>query len=408
MDSAGAGHDYDPVGPDTLANPMPAYAALRAECPVHRFDGLERPMYTFALREDVQSVLTDPELWSNRFGPGIAMGGEVVGDLQRYDPPVHETRRRFLRAPFLPRAVEANVPRVEALARSLVAGFRSRRRVELHDDYALPLPVQAFIDMMGVDAADAANFKQWADDLTLGMTYPDRSRDARRAMTAYTQGEVAWRREAVAEAALEPDVDPVGSVVPDGLLSHLACHPLEDGTWMPDHEVAGMVSQLLVAGHETTTSLITNAVWRLLEDRSRWERLVAEPELVPNVIEESLRFDPPVLGLCKTNNRPVTRHGVDIAQDSKVMVLYASANRDEASFDRPDEFVMDRSLLESKRHLSFGWGTHFCLGAHLARLTGRIALAVLVEELPDLRLDGETERVGAPFLWGRARLDVAW
>ena len=408
MDTSAADADYDPVGPETLADPMPAYAELRAGCPVHRYDGLERPMYTFARREDVQSVLTDPELWSNRFGPGIAMGREVVGDLQRYDPPVHETRRRFLRAPFLPRAVEANVPRVEALARSMVEGFRSDGRVELHDDYALPLPVQAFIDMMGVEADDAGNFKRWADDLTLGMTYPDRARDARRAMTAYTQGEVAWRREAMADADLAPDTDPVGSVVPDGLLSHLACHPLEDGTWMPDHEVAGMVSQLLVAGHETTTSLITNAVWRLLEDRSRWDRLVAEPELVPNVIEESLRFDPPVLGLCKTNNEPITRHGVDIDQDSKVMILYASANRDEATFDQPDEFVMDRPLLESKRHLSFGWGTHFCLGAHLARLTGRIALSVLVDELPDLRLDGETERVGAPFLWGRARLDVAW
>ena len=340
--------------------------------------------------------------------PDRFCGGDVVGDLQRYDPPVHETRRRFLRAPFLPRAVEANVPRVEALARSMIERFRADGRVELHDDYALPLPVQAFIDMMGVDAADAGNFKRWADDLTLGMTYPDRARDARRAMTAYTQGEVAWRREAMADADVAAGVDPVGSVVPAGLLSHLACHPLEDGTWMPDHEVAGMVSQLLVAGHETTTSLITNAVWRLLEDRSRWERLVAEPTLVPNVIEESLRFDPPVLGLCKTNNRPITRHGVEIEQDSKVMVLYASANRDEATFDRPDVFVMDRPLLESKRHLSFGWGTHFCLGAHLARLTGRVALTVLVEELPELRLDGETERVGAPFLWGRARLDVAW
>lgn len=408
MSHGDAGAGYDPVSPETLADPMPAYAELRQGCPVHRFDGLDRPMYTFARREDVQSVLTDPELWSNRFGPGIAMGREVVGDLQRYDPPVHETRRRFLRAPFLPRAVEANVPRVEALARSMIDAVRPRGKVELHDDYALPLPVQAFIDMMGVDAADAGNFKTWADDLTLGMTYPDRARDARRAMTAYTQGEVAWRRAAVADADLAPDADPVGSVVPDGLLSHLACHPLGDGTWMPDHEVAGMVSQLLVAGHETTTSLITNAVWRLLEDRSRWERLVAQPDLVPNVVEESLRFDPPVLGLCKTNNRAITRHGVDIEQDSKVMVLYASANRDEATFDRPDEFLVDRPLLESKRHLSFGWGTHFCLGAHLARLTGRVALAVLVEELPELRLDGETERVGAPFLWGRARLDVAW
>ncbi len=400
--------DYDPVGADTLADPMPAYAELRKRCPVHLHDGLERPMYTFSRREDVQSVLTDPTLWSNRFGPGIGMGDKVVGDLQRYDPPVHETRRRFLRAPFLPRAVEAGGARVEALARSIAASLAERGSAELHDEYALPLPVQAFVDMMGVDAADGDDFKRWADELTIGMTFPDRARDARVAMTAYTEDQVRQRRAAVEAAGLAPGTDPVGTVVDEGLLSHLACHPLEDGTWLPDQEVAGMVSQLLVAGHETTTSLITNAVWRLLEDRSRWERLVAAPDLVPNVIEESLRYDPPVLGLCKTNNQPVDRHGVAIPQDSKVMVLYASANRDDATFDRPDEFLVDRPLLESKRHLSFGWGTHFCLGAHLARLTGRIALRVLIESFPDLRLDGPTERIGAPFLWGRSRLHVAW
>jgi cytochrome P450 len=114
------------------------------------------------------------------------------------------------------------------------------------------------------------------------------------------------------------------------------------------------------------------------------------------------------LGLCKTNNEPVERHGVDIAIDSKVMVLYASANRDEAFFDRADEFLVDRPLLEAKKHLSFGWGSHFCLGAHLARLTGRIGLQVLVETFPNLRLAGPTERVGAPFLWGRSKLHVAW
>lgn len=399
---------YDPVGAETLEDPMPAYAALRAQCPVHHFDGLERPMYTFSRRDDVQSVLTDPELWSNRYGPGIAMGDDNIGDLQRYDPPVHEVRRRFLRAPFLPRAIEATGPRIEGLARSLAAELQPRGHAELHDEFALPLPVQALVEMMGVSDADGQNFKAWADELTLGMTYPDRARDARRSMTAYTIDQVRSRRAAVEAADLSPDDDPIGRVVPDGLLSHMACHPLEDGTFMPDSEVAGMVGQLLVAGHETTTSLITNATWRLLQDRARWDRLRAEPELIPNVIEESLRFDPPVLGLCKTNNEPVERHGVSIPTDSKVMVLYASANRDETFFDRPDEFLVDRPLLDAKKHLSFGWGTHFCLGSHLARLTGRLALGVLLEAFPDLRLAGDAERIGAPFLWGRSRLEVAW
>ncbi|MGI9625144.1 MAG: cytochrome P450 [Acidimicrobiales bacterium] len=402
--------DYDPTSESTLEDPVPAYERLRAECPVHRFDGLERPMYTFSRRDDVQSVLMDPALWSNRLGPGIAVGDKAVGDLQRFDPPVHGIRRRFLREPFLPRAVDVNGPRIAALARSLIDGFRDAGEVELHDGYALPLPVQAFVDMMGVSDDDAENFKTWADELTIGMTFPDRARDARRAMTDYTLEQVRVRRTAVREAGLAPGQDPVGTVVPEGLLSHLACHQLDDGSIMPDGEVAGMVSQLLVAGHETTTALITNAFWLLLQNRGRWEKLVAEPHLVPNVIEESLRFDPPVLGLCKTNNEPVSRHGVDIPVDSKVMVLYASANRDEDSFEQPDEFLIDRPLLEAKRHLSFGWGIHFCLGAHLARLTGRIGLTALIEELPDLRLveDVKPERVGAPFLWGRSRLNVCW
>lgn len=392
-----------------LADPAGAHARLRAACPVHRFDGLENPVVTFAARDDVLSVLTDTTTWSNRHGPGVAYGSdENVGDLQRYDPPEHAQRRRFLRGPFLPRTVAATEPIIDALAVRILDDLEPLGRAELHDDYALPLPLGGFIDMMGIDDDHRGDFKAWADDLTLGMTYPEKARDARKAMSAYTRGEVRRRRDLVASARLGPDDDPVGSVVPDGLLSHLACHPLDDGTVMPDTEVAGMVGQLLVAGHETTTSLITNAVWRLLEDRQRWERLLAEPDLVPNVIEESLRFDPPVLGLCKTNNVAVETKGVAIAPETKVMVLYASANRDDDTFEAPDEFRVDRPIIEAKRHLSFGWGEHFCLGAHLARLTGRIALTRLLERFPDLEPDGPTERVGAPFLWGRSRLPVRW
>ena len=403
----GTNVEYDPVGEEVLDNPMPAYAHLREECPVHHFSGLENPMYSLARYQDVQSVLLDPKTWSNRFGPGISYDRNI-GDLQRYDPPEHQVRRRFLRAQFLPRTVSASEPAIRQLAHDLVDGFENDGKVELHDNYALPLPVKAFTELMGIPDEDSGRFKSWADDLTLGMTYPDRSRDAREALSTFTQNLVISRREAVAASKSDSDEDPVGIIVPEGLISHLACHPLEDGTFMPDSEVASMIGQLLVAGHETTTSLITNTLWRLLLNPDEMAKVRGNSELVSNAIEESLRYDPPVLGLCKTNNEPVVYHDVEIPQDSKVMVLYASANRDADVFDSPDKFMVERPLIETKRHLSFGWGSHFCLGAHLARQTGRIALSVLLERFDQLHLVEPTERVVPPFLWGRRTLTVAW
>ena len=364
-------------------------------------------MYSFARYKDVQSVLMDPKTWSNRFGPGISYDRNI-GDLQRYDPPEHQVRRRFLRAQFLPRTVSASEPAIRELAHGLVDGFESDGRVEIHDNYALPLPVKAFTELMGIPDENSSQFKSWADDLTLGMTYPDRSRDAREALSGFTRNLVIDRREMVAASGCGPDEDPVGTIVPDGLISHLACRPLEDGTFMPDSEVASMIGQLLVAGHETTTSLITNTLWRLLLNPDQMAKVRETTELVANAIEESLRFDPPVLGLCKTNNEPVEYHDVEIPQDSKVMILYASANRDPIVFDSPDQYLVDRPLIETKRHLSFGWGSHFCLGAHLARQTGRIALSVLMERFDQLRLVEPTERVVPPFLWGRRKLTVTW
>ena len=174
----GTDAEYDPVGEEVLHNPMPAYAHLREQCPVHHFSGLENPMYSLARYQDVQSVLLDPKTWSNRFGPGISYDRNV-GDLQRYDPPEHQVRRRFLRAQFLPRTVSASEPAIRQLAHDLVDGFENDGTVELHDNYALPLPVKAFTELMGIPDEDSGRFKSWADDLTLGMTYPDRSRDAR-------------------------------------------------------------------------------------------------------------------------------------------------------------------------------------------------------------------------------------
>lgn len=398
---------YNPIDPEVLEAPWDAYETLRGQCPVHFSESLEHPLYSLARHDDVRAMLSDAELWSNRYGPGISYSEQNTGSLQRFDPPDHGPRRRFARDPFLPRAVEANAEAITAVATRIVDELRAVGAAELHDEFAAPLPITSFCALLGIDNANHEDLKRWAEELTLGMTFPERATKGWDELHAFTIAEVNRRRGLMDTADLPDGVDPVGTVMPDGLFSHLSCHEI-DGELMAAEEVTGMISMMLVAGHETTASLITNCVWRLLEDRSRWDALCERPELVPNAIEESLRFDPPVLGICRTNTEPVQLHGVDISTDAKVLYLMGAANRDPEVFDRPDEFVIDRPLIDSRRHLAFGWGTHFCLGAHLARLTARVALEALVTELPSLALAGPTERLEAPFLWGRRRLPVRW
>jgi cytochrome P450 len=394
--------DYSPIAPAVMDDPASAYALLRAECPVHRTDALGRPLYSIAAAADVHAVLIDHHHWSNRKGPGIANTSSGAGDMQHDDQPEHTVRRMFARDWFGPPAVARLEPTIRSVAVECIEHVRDRGRGDLYADVALPMPVTSFCAIMGIDIADRDQFLEWADELVVSMAYPERGRDARAALSDFTADEVE-RRRAIAAAGRRDEL-------PDGLLTHLAVDEYRDGEPMQLSEVVNMSNQLLIAGHETSTSLITNCVWRLLEDRpNRWERLLADRSLVANAVEESLRFDPPVLGLCRTNDDDAAVGGVEIPAESKIMVLYASANRDPARFpDRPDEFVIDRPVIETKRHYSFSWGIHHCLGAHLARLTGRVAVEELLDRLPTLRLDGEPTRVPSPFLWGRKTLPVAW
>lgn len=391
--------DYSPTHPDVLADPATAYARLRAECPVHRTEALGRPLYSVARAADVHRVLLDHDTWSNRRGPGIMDSTSGAGDMQHDDPPEHTRRRNFARSWFLPQAVASLEQSVREVAVEHIERIRATGHADLYSTVALPLPVTSFCAIMGIDLADRDQFLEWADELVTSMAYAGTGGSARRALSSFTAAEVQRRR----------DLADTGQSVPDGLLSHLAVADYSDEGRMPLSEVVNMVNQLLIAGHETTTSLITNCVWRLLEEpEGRWNRVVREPALIPLAVEESLRFDPPVLGLCRTSDEDQTLSGVDIPAGDKIMVLYASANRDPERFARPDDFLVDRPLLETRRHYSFSWGIHHCLGAPLARLTARVALEELTRRLPDLRLDGETTRVPSPFLWGRKSLPVRW
>lgn len=403
--------DYDPLAPETVEDPFPAYAALREGCPVHRTDRFGHPLYTLSRRSDIHAVLTSPDRWSNLLGPGVSYSrGDRVGDMQRFDPPEHTARRRFARPEFNPVRVAAELQdRVRVRAAELIEAAKAAGPpTEVHDDLALPLPIFSFIEMMGgVDAADADRIKAWADEMVKGLADPYGANEATVQLHHYLRERIDAVRAAADAAGTPSEEEAVGVTVPTGLLSTYSLR-LYEGARMEASQCANMLSQLMVAGHETTTSLITNLVYRLLERRERWEAVVADPSLAEAAVEESLRFDPPVLGLCRTNPQPEQLGEHQLDPGTKVMVLYASANRDPSAFDRPDEFRLDRPWTELRRHYSFGWGVHHCLGAPIARQTARIALEELVARLPGLELAGPTERIGSELLWGRRVLPVRW
>ncbi|MDH3643525.1 MAG: cytochrome P450, partial [Gammaproteobacteria bacterium] len=235
----------------------------------------------------------------------------------------------------------------------------------------------------------------WSDAqvAAMGAADPSAYESQMMELAAYLMDHITTRRRKV----------DAGEEIADDLIARLV-KVREQGKGLDDAQVLSVVSQLLVGGNETTTSLITNAVWRLLQDPNRWQTLVDNPELVDGAIEESLRFDPPVLGLYRTVTRDVEIRGVNIPANSKVFLNYAAANRDPEAFAMPNEFQLTRPL---RRHMSFGLGVHFCLGAQLARLEAHTALATLVARFPSLKLVNDGERITPFFLWGRHRLPVA-
>ncbi|TYK46802.1 cytochrome P450 [Actinomadura decatromicini] len=394
-----SGGEYDPFAPEVLEDPAAAHRALRERCPVHHHTGFgENGFYTLSRHADVAALFGDVGLWSSEWGQGPIFTKE--GGL-RSDPPEHTVYRRLVTAAFTARRTAALEDWITATAGDLIDGFAADGRADLCAAYAVPLPVLVIAKILGVPAAGVDEFKEWSDQFMAGQNAADPAvQGAARAKIDGYFSEVLEERRAVLASA-GPDA------LPDDLLTALLTAE-HDGRPFTTEELLPLILLLLVGGNETTTSLIANAVWRLL-DLGLWDDVRARPELVDAAVEESLRYDPPVLGLFRTNTRPVIMHGVEIPEGSKAHGLYASANRDPEAWDDPDTFRLDRDLADlRRRHMSFGAGQYLCPGAALARLEARISLRLLGERLPGLRLDGAPTRVDSFMMWGPSNLPITW
>jgi len=375
---------FDPAVQD---DPFEAYELMHAQCPVHQLP--ENGLFMVTKYDDVKATLTDAETFSsNPVGrtPHVSDSAKAAAQvfaergwkrartLQRTDPPVHTHYRRLLGRVFTNRRVAALEPRITEICHELIDGFVEAGECEFVRDFALPLPGIVICEQLGLDATQYPTFKKWAD----AMLAP-----AQRVMTveqAVEQAEI----ELEAQHHLAREFEARRQEPRDDLISALVHAHGADAEPFTIEELQDLMHQLIAGGFETTTGALGTGLWLLLRYPDQMAKLRADRSLLGNFIDESLRFDSPVAGLWRTTTCPAQIAGVDVPDDSSVMVRYAAANRDPDKFEHPDVFDIERS--NASDHVAFGWGNHFCVGAWLARAELRIAFSTILDRLGDIEL----------------------
>jgi cytochrome P450 len=359
---------FDPFDEATRRDPYAVFARARRESPVYRHQGFGvTSVFRYA---DVQAILKDPATWSNHFDvPGVPPEDRPERSMLGQDPPEHTRLRGLVNQAFTPRIVRGLETRMRAIAAELVDRALATDETDLVAALAYPLPVIVIAEIIGVPPEDRAQFKEWSDvaveGLGSGLFRPPtaerlaRLGDVRREMAAYFTALADERRR-------RPRED---------LLTGLVQAEVE-GSRLTSVEMITMLILLLVAGNETTTNLIGNAVLELLDHPAELARVRADRALLPTAVDEVLRFASPVQMDPRRATRAVELGDVAVPADGMIICWLGSANRDEDVFADPDRFDVGR---RDNRHLAFGFGPHYCLGANLARLEAEVALGALLD-----------------------------
>src|SRR4029450_2209698 len=386
--------EFNPFLPEFHANPYPFYHRLRAADPVHR-TGMG--LWVLTRYDDVVTVLRDPRFGREGFDQILAnVYGEGARSMLFRDPPDHTRLRGLVSQAFTPRMIERMRSHIQEIVDRLLDRVQNANAMDVILDLAYPLPVTVICEMLGVPTDAHSGIRQWSADLArsvdaIGMPTDEdivkRGRAAQQALLDYFRDLIRERRQAPR----------------DDLLSLLIAAQ-EQGDKLTEGELLITCNLLFVAGHETTVNLIGNGLLALLNHPAALAKLRAGPTLPAGAGEELLRYDSPVQRTGRITDTDVEFDGRKIPKGSFVVTAIGAANRDPAHFPDPDRLDITR---RDNRHIAFGFGIHFCLGAHIGRVEGQLALGALLERMPHLRLaDAELQWRESSTLRGLKALPV--
>jgi len=376
---------YHPFDPDVVRDPYPAYGELRRRAPL-----APTPLGFFVVsrHRDVLFALSHPELFSSSAMNDLIEGLKAMGPtserieggstLLGTDPPAHTRLRKIVNRAFTPKRVAALETRVREIAHRCVAELVAAGEGDLVAGLAAPLPVIVIAELLGIDPDRRDDFRRWSDQLVQA-TAVRPTGAALAALERSFEERAAYLEEILAERRRQPRDDVISALV----------QAERDEAAMTEREVGNFIVLLLVAGNETTTHLIANAVLALLANSDVLAAVRRQPSLAPALVEEALRYDSPVQLTLRRATRDLEFAGGKLREGENIGLLLGSANRDEGVFEDADRFDLRRN---ASAHLAFGFGSHFCLGAALARLEARTALEALLSrperfELADKRIE---------------------
>ncbi len=395
---------YDPTRRDIRRDPFPLYQALQENDPVHWSEPLQSWIVT--RYADVRKVVMSKELSPDRLTPFYeASRGErreLLTELMRYlnrwlvfrDPPEHTRLRRLLNTVFTPSAIASLRPTITGTVEHILIDIDDSQPIDFISEFAMLLPGYVIMDMLDIPREDFPRIKVWSDDMRLfigsARGVPDKYQRAHDGCVNMAE----YFREVIRQRRANPGEDFVSRMT----------KARDEGNMLTEDELVATCMLLLFAGHETTTNLLGNAVKAMIDFPEQRERLRENPDMIETAVEEFLRYDGPSNSIARVVAVDHELGGKQLRKGQRVFAMINAANRDPEQFERPQELELSRS---PNRHLTFGQGPHFCLGAPLARLEGNVALAIIAERFPDLRAaDEEPDWVDALIMRGMTRLPV--
>jgi cytochrome P450 len=388
--------EYNPFARETQMNPYPVYRWLRDETPVYH--NSEIGFYALSRFEDVLQAHKDAETFISRYGPTIERMEQGTADvLIAQDAPEHTWQRKLVSRLFTPRAISELEPKVRAIAVSVLDEAREQGELDAVIDFSGYLPMMVIAEMLGLPQEARGDLRRLSDRI-LDRSDTDETGEITEGATVAIREAHEILGQIVEEKAKRPSDDIASllltATVPDG-------EGVERRLTRP--QVVFRLMELVAAGHETTAKLVANGIVALTWYRDQRAELIADPSLIPQAVEEMLRWDPPSHYQGRWVERDVTLHGTTIPAESRVILITGAANHDDRVFEDPELFDIHRKI---ERHVAFGFGIHLCIGAALARLESRIAFEELLGRYPNYELTQPIRRAYSSNVRGLSNLPI--